>query len=764
MSTNVIKWNNASVTAAGFNLQAQLLEGGGFEFTRVTGADAAGENKITLSMQPAAVDEGKITVPVLLNNTSLDAGFTMTQLRFYAKGTGGAPSSEILYAVAQDPTGDYIPSAAESPGFSIDWSYTFQFGNADNVTVELDPAGLVSFDSVGKPNGVAPLGPDGMIPEQYIDASAGAALAPEYNPGSTYEKDDFCIYEGDLYQANVDIDPPEAWTAAHWNSVSVASAFVPNTQKGVASGVATLDSSGKLADTQKPTYTAADVGAVPTTRTVNEKALSSDIALSAADVGAIANPSGGTTGQVLTKTTDGAEWGDTPAAGGSLLTISFDGAFGGLPYTLTGGEESYSGTVPASLEAVHSLLAIETQYILTVTNSTEEESYTRTIQTLDYFTALEVSIAPFAATITVTCPAGSTVTCVNGSTNLQQTATSGTAIFTVGNTGTWTITATLGDETASGEVVISADGEQKSITLSYFSATITVNTDAGASVTCVKGDDTQTKTATGGTAVFTVTEAGTYTVTSTSGDNVKSDTVVISADGDAKTVALYFSLSDYSPAEIAAISEAGKAAQYFQTGDTIDIQLSGIGTMTLEIADFDHDYLSGSTSASKAGISFITKNLLYTEYQMNTSNTNVGGFPDSKLYDTLSSTIWNAIPAEWRNVIKTVYKWYGTGNDTNNGEWFGSKIWVPLEYEMFGTTTHSPATEHSTGNARKYPIFTNNNSRIKKMNNGAGSANYYWEASPGAGSTAGFCAVGGDGSANDAGATTTAGVCFGLSV
>ena len=481
----------------------------------------------------------------------------------------------------------------------------------------------------------------------------------------------------------------------------------------------------------------------------------------------LTTPTGGAAGQILTKTATGAEWGDPPAAGGSLLTISFDEAFEGLPYTLTGGGESYSGTVPASLEAVHSLLAIETQYILTVTNSTEEESYTRTIQTLDYFTALEVSIAPFAATITVTCPAGSAVTCVNGSTNLQQTATSGTAIFTVGNTGTWTITATLGDETASGEVVISADGEQKSITLSYFSATITVNTDAGASVTCVKGDDTQTKTATGGTAVFTVTEAGTYTVTSTSGDNVKSDTVVISADGDAKTVALYFSLSDYSPAEIAAISEAGKAAEYFQTGDTIDIQLSGIGTMTLEIADFDHDYLAGNTSAEKAGISFITKDLLYSTYQMNTSGNNVGGFPDSKLCETLSTTIWNAIPAEWRNVIKTVYKWYGTGNDTNNGEWFGSKIWVPLEYEMFGTTTYSPATEHSTGNARKYPIFTNNNSRIKKMNNGAGSAQRYWEASPDAGFAQAFCHVRRDGDAGadfDGVARGAHGVFFGLAV
>jgi hypothetical protein len=39
----------------------------------------------------------------------------------------------------------------------------------------------------------------------------------------------------------------------------------------------------------KPTYTASDVGAVPTTRTVNGKALSGNIALSATDVGALPN-------------------------------------------------------------------------------------------------------------------------------------------------------------------------------------------------------------------------------------------------------------------------------------------------------------------------------------------------------------------------------------------------------------------------------------------------------------------------------------------
>lgn len=217
--------------------------------------------------------------------------------------------------------------------------------------------------------------------------------------------------------------------------------FIPISQKGAASGVASLDASGKLEATQKPDYTAAEVGA-------------------------LADPGGGTAGQILTKTESGAEWGDLGAAGGSLLTITFDEALEGLPYTLAGGGESYSGVVPASLEAVHSLLGVDTPYTLTVTGS--GDTYTRTIQTEEYFTALEVSIVPFAATITVTCPAGSSVTCANGDTTLTQTAASGTAVFTVGNAGTWTVTATLDGESASGEVVISADGESKSITLQYF--------------------------------------------------------------------------------------------------------------------------------------------------------------------------------------------------------------------------------------------------------------------------------------------------------
>lgn len=70
------------------------------------------------------------------------------------------------------------------------------------------------------------------------------------------------------------------------------------------------------------TLGAGDVGAVPTTTTVNGKALSGNISLTAGDVGAIANPSGGSDGQMLYKTASGAEWGIPPYIG-SMAQLDF---------------------------------------------------------------------------------------------------------------------------------------------------------------------------------------------------------------------------------------------------------------------------------------------------------------------------------------------------------------------------------------------------------------------------------------------------------
>lgn len=153
-----------------------------------------------------------------------------------------------------------------------------------------------------------------------------------------------------------------------------------------------------------------------------------------------------------------------PPVSGSLITITFESAFQGATWTLTGGGENYSGVVDSSLKAVVSVKGVNTLY--TVSAAYSGTTYTAEITTLDYFTALALSLTRFQATITVTVDSGSTVTAVCGTTTLTKTST-GTAIFTVGKAGTWTITATKDGNTATGTVEITASGQSKSLTLDY---------------------------------------------------------------------------------------------------------------------------------------------------------------------------------------------------------------------------------------------------------------------------------------------------------
>lgn len=240
MSETPVKWTAAGLTPEGNALQAALLgTGDGLTFTRAVAADAEGVERLDLTLQaPCTVDGPKCRVPVLLTNAGVETGFTMTELRFYVRRvTDGAPTGEeVLYATVTDETGDPIPTAAQSPGFTIDWAFVFQFGNASEVTVTLDPVGLVSIGMVGQPNGVAGLGDNGAVPipqggtgettvqgvvdvfGMFLALSAAAA----YDPEGSYAVGDYCTHGGKLHKCSTPIPSGETWNAAHWTETTVA--------------------------------------------------------------------------------------------------------------------------------------------------------------------------------------------------------------------------------------------------------------------------------------------------------------------------------------------------------------------------------------------------------------------------------------------------------------------------------------------------------------------------------------------------------------
>lgn len=82
-----------------------------------------------------------------------------------------------------------------------------------------------------------------------------------------------------------------------------------------------------------------------------------------------------------------------------------------------------------------------------------------------------VAGARLRSVIAVTYPEGSVCTCSDGTKTLKAKDTSGKALFNV-PVGTWTVNCTNGSRTASKAVSITADGQSKSVTLSYWDGTI----------------------------------------------------------------------------------------------------------------------------------------------------------------------------------------------------------------------------------------------------------------------------------------------------
>ena len=121
--------------------------------------------------------------------------------------------------------------------------------------------------------------------------------------------------------------------------------------------------------------------------------------------------------------------------------------------------------------------------------------------------------AKMFAVIGVTYPSGSTCTCTNGTKTLKAKDTSGTAIFNVPSTGTWTVTATNGDKTASKSVSITAEGQTVAIELKYEAVLVDNGT--------VVVTPTQDKPSSGsGTYTYDMTDGGAK-ITSTKGGTNK---------------------------------------------------------------------------------------------------------------------------------------------------------------------------------------------------------------------------------------------------
>jgi hypothetical protein len=354
--------------------------------------------------------------------------------------------------------------------------------------------------------------------------------------------------------------------------------------------------------------------------------------------------------------------------------------------------------------------------------------------------------------LVVTVSAGATVTATNGSKTISGTSDStGVCTLIVPEAGTWSVSATLNGQTSNTQSVSVKDSY--AVSLTFFSATITVTVDSGASVELKKGGVTvQTKTSTG-TVVFTVTETGAYTVTATKNGQTTSGSVNVVSGTTSYAVALSFlkdNFADNDWASIIAACHSGSVPSTWVVGNSKTMTING-ASYQVDIIGKNHDTY---TAGGKAPLTFQLHDCYADTKVMNSSSTNSGGWTSCAMRSTHLPAILALMPTEIQNGIREVNKLTSAGSQSATINTTADKLFLLSEVEVFGSTSYSAA-----GEGTQYDYYKAGNSKVKNRN---GSAASWWERSPYASYSTRFCLVNGNGGANYIAASDARGVAFGF--
>ena len=152
-------WENTVITNAGIELLKNALSGGTITVTAIK--SGAGKVDVSALKSQTAVSSIKqsgtvqgvtktdetIKIGVLFSNAGLSAGYSMTQLGIYAKGSTG---SEVLFAISQSTTGKEVPSESAMPSWSLVHNFYIKLNNDVTMTATVDPEGYVTFETMQK--------------------------------------------------------------------------------------------------------------------------------------------------------------------------------------------------------------------------------------------------------------------------------------------------------------------------------------------------------------------------------------------------------------------------------------------------------------------------------------------------------------------------------------------------------------------------------------------------------------------------------------
>ena len=227
-----------------------------------------------------------------------------------------------------------------------------------------------------------------------------------------------------------------------------------------------------------------------------------------------------------------------------------------------------------------------------------------------------------------------------------------------------------------------------------------------------------------------------------------------SAAGDSNGVALGFCLGSKKSAEKIAWDNLhksiynGTVTTDYSLGDTIPYTTTDDDTYHAQIVGFGKDVDSSDQSIP---VTFITQELWKTQYKMNSTNTNSGGWNASVMRTSTMPALKAKLPEYVTKRIVAAKKYstiYSASGQTTVDE-----VWIP-NYKELGFTS-----SQESGGASYSEVFNGNAAKIKKLN---GTANYYWTRTAYASNSNLFRVVDASGEANSGYASTSYGVALGF--
>lgn len=210
--------------------------------------------------------------------------------------------------------------------------------------------------------------------------------------------------------------------------------------------------------------------------------------------------------------------------------------------------------------------------------------------------------------------------------------------------------------------------------------------------------------------------------------------MVAAADAGLINLEDYWAVGDTRTVQLSAMSATGVGESH--AAQQVDLVLMHAGGYDLNTA-----VASGRTKCS-----FVVglKDSLAEKGYMNSSDANSGSWNGSARRTWCNDVFRNAIPSTLRAIFKqfktVTAKTYSGSTNKTSVDYFA----LPAEREIFGAKNHCNQAEYNA--LFQFDYYKTASNRVKNLGK-TGTAVSWWERSPSAGGSTGFCSVGSGGTA-----------------